>query len=224
MRNSDQNSGISNDQKLSNLREQLRFTRGTADDAKLDDLLNQIRSLEATIKKENKIAVLKRVNKQQAEHRAIITDLLALEFPTEDITTNDGNFHAVKIKKHPSIVEFMTKHPYARFKFEKGLYKSCSIGRDDYNLGKTIYNYGKEDEFKKFETLSEVCQWHGFLEKEMTFSEFTKLETAILKESQRIKAEIKKSEEKIRSLNSHFLNRNNLIRRFDLRAEEYLSI
>jgi hypothetical protein len=227
MENSNQNTVISNEEKLQKLREELRTEYkkydGT-DETRPDQILKQIRDLEALIKNENKIIALKRVNREQAEHRAIITDLLSLDLPIEDITTNDGSFHAVKLKKHPLIIAFMVKHPYAKFSFNDGFYKWCKIGGEQYYLGKTIYEYGKADEFKKFETFSESCDYHGFLEKEMSFSEFIKLESAILKESQKLKNEIKKSEEKIKSLQSHFLTKNNLLRRYNLNTYEYSSI
>ena len=192
---------------------------------RIKKMIAEIKRLETLKKDKEKENQIKRVNKVQAEKREIITQLLSVEFPSEDIRTNDGNFHAVKLKKHPSLVAFMELHPHASFSYDykANIYNSCKIGGYSYTIYEPFYK-DTETTYKRFTDLESSLQWHGILLKEMTFKEFKKLETAIFKETARIKAEIEKSEKKLKDLNVYFLNNENLIQRTDRRGYEYFTI
>lgn len=188
-------------------------------------LIAEIKRLETIKKDREKESQLKKVNKSQAEKRSVIKDLLKVEFPKEDIRTNSGEFHSVKLKKYASLAEFMTLHPDARFSYdyEKKTYTLCRLGGYSYNINKPIYE-NSTTAYERFTDFESCLEWHGILLKEMSFKEFKKREAAIFKECERIKKEIEKSDSKLKELNVYFLSNENLIRRSDRRSYEYFTI
>jgi hypothetical protein len=201
------------------------FTKDGQESPSVKEIIREIKRLETIKKDREKESQLRRVNKVQAEKREIIEQLLSLDFPVEDIRTNDGNFHAVKLKKYTSLVKFMELHPHASFSYDykNNLYTNCKIGGVSYTIFEPNYQNSTVTH-EPFTDLESCLKWHGILLKEMTFKEFKKLETAIFKESERIKEEIKNSENKLKDLKVYFLSNENLVRKMDLRTYEYFTI
>jgi len=212
--------------KLNQLQTELGKKIGNYSESEIDILVDEIRTLEAEIKQDQKIKQLETVNRQQKEHRDFLKDVLSLEIPKEDITTNSGDFHAVKIKKYPQILAFQKKYEYARLNWD---YKANCFNEVDYRGKKyTILKPGcisSEVNYSPWESLQSCLEWHGFLIKPMTLKQFLNKEAAIIKESNRIKSEIEKANEKMKKLDVHFLERNNLIKKDSYnRGQTYYSI
>ena len=152
-------------------------------------------------------------------------DILKVEFPAEDIITNDGNFHAIKVKKFPSLVEFLEKHKYCHsFRFENGSFNTFKYNGETFYIREPEYQSGKDTVYNQFPSISEALKYNGILEKSMTFNKYKSLEAKILKESDRLEAEIEKSKEKIKGWEGYFLERENLINKQRPSYTTYFSI
>lgn len=189
----------------------------------LDVLCEKIRKAEEKIRVSKKETILKAVNKKHKERKQILKTLLDTELPKEDITNNDGTFHASKIKKYPQIMALKDRFDWLRLKIDGNCntYIKVEIGRDSYDLVETIYKSGEPNEYKPFESFESALSYNRIRAKETTLKQFLSLEKKILKESKRIKEEVEKSYQKIKELDSYFLENENLITRRSSNYYEY---
>jgi hypothetical protein len=211
--------------KLNKLQDELGKALDNSITSDIDKLLDEIRALEAEKKENHKRTELERVNRQHKEKREFLKEALKVEFPNEDLRTNEGSLHKTKIKKHPSFQAFVNKYPYASFEFcnQTNKYHIIKKGGETYQILKPSY-IGSEVNYTTFESFETCCKWNHFQIKPMTFKQFQKVETAILKEGEKLKKTIKEHEERIKKLNAYFLECNNLIKKSQERAYSYYSI
>lgn len=191
----------------------------------VDTLVQEIKTLETEKKNLDKKRKLDSVNKKHTERRNFLSEALSIKFPEEDIIVSGGSLHATKVKKYKSLHQFITKHKYATFEFENGSYTVIKNGGERYTLKKPEHKYNEPTKHLNFETVEDALKWNGIMLKPLTFKKFISVEAKILKESERMRKEIEKSNEKLKSLDVHFYNYNDLIRRYDSRSHyEYRSI
>ncbi len=184
----------------------------TATEESIEILVQSIKTLEKEKREAAEIKKLNAVNRKHEERKNFLIELLALEFPKdEDIQNNDGSFHSTKLKKYPSLSEFMEKYKYARFTTDKGIYTECKEGRHTYRILRSHYNSGEPNSYTKFESLEEACSYNWIQFKQMTYKKFQALQKSILKESAKMQKAIAIHNEKINSLNAYFLENEQLI-------------
>ncbi len=176
----------------------------------VDELLIKIKELETEKKEIEQKKKLSTINNKHDKRKLFLEQVLAIELPTEDITTNLGHLHATKLKKYPSLAEFMKENQYVRFIFKNGNYTECKNGQEITYLKKSTYS-DNTTTYADFKDLKEACNYNNIRFDSLNFKKFKALENKILKESERIKAEVKKSIEKLNALDCLFLESENLI-------------
>lgn len=135
---------------LSALIDKLRATYGTAES---DSILEKIRAKEAEIEEAKIIQVLARVNREQEELRNTAKQVWECEQPENDITTNDGSFHAVKVRKYPNLAAL--KYPRATWK--NGKLWEIEIGRKRFQMFEYVDNT-RPATFEDFLRLNSIMQ------------------------------------------------------------------
>lgn len=187
-----------------------------------EEIVKQINDLETEKKNINKRAAVLKMNAGQRSQAKILMQLLKIQYPADDIRTNDGYLHATKIKKYSALAAFAAVYPYVKFEYEAGKYTAAKVQGQRYTILKPEYN-GNERDFISFETFEAAAKWQGIRTKNMSIEQFLSLEKRIIKESKKIEDAIKKSHEKIKKLESYFLESEGLLKRYDLHAYEYRS-
>jgi len=188
---------------------------------KEDAVITEIRKLESAESLHKKTTQLDRVNKEQSERRELLRALMSIEMPTEDIRTQDGSFHAAKIKKYPELMELVNTH-YLRFEFEGGVYHSAK-GNDRFSILKPVYE-GDKRTYTRFDSFNDACDFNGIMREHLTFEKFTKMEREIVTESERMKKEIEKSRETLKEMGAWELVTNNLLRQNQPHVTVYFEI
>lgn len=198
-------------ERLTDLQEELGKAL-SGPDMDYEEIVGKIKALEEEKRQLNKQKLIDKANKRHKEMRNFLKDVLAVNFPKhEDIQNNDGSFHATKVKKYPKIVALMEKYPYTRFTTDNGVYIKAESGRETYTLREPFYSSGKPTVYKDFKTFEDALAYNSIKEKDLTLKQFLKLESKIQKESERIKKEVEKSYQKLKSLDVYYLENENLI-------------
>jgi len=195
----------------------------TTTDQRAKQIMAELKAIDAKQTEQRKREKLNQVNTDHAKKREILTALLSVPMPDEDIRVNDGSFHATKIKRYPEL-KALVDGQYLRFEFAANCYHTAKNSRERFSILEPTYEYGKPDSYKPFESFEAACDYNGILPQEMTFAEFQRIESAVLAESERIKAEISKSQQKMRDLGAFTLSSNNLVRTSQMHVTEYFTI
>ena len=179
----------------------------------IEELCQQIRILEAEIKENKLKAILKKVNKDHETRRAILKDLFSVNFPAEDITTNDRSFHATKVKKYPNLAKY--KYIYADIKRNEQnelFYEQITISEERFRL--VNYHYeGRKTNYSYFETFEEALKMNGIKEKPVKWSEFKKTQKAAIKAAEKVKKALEKYEEEMKKNDHYFFENNQMLNR-----------
>lgn len=148
---------------------------------KEDGLLDKIRAVEAEIKGLKRVQLLENVNRDQNKLRELARLVYDCEQPTEDITTNDGDFHKTKVKKYPKLAALAASE-YIRATWKDGYITEIKSGRNTFYMFKTAYNYGQPTQYTKFETFEAFLNQNSIMIEPLTIEQFNetcaKLEAA----------------------------------------------
>lgn len=159
-------------------------------------VLEQIRAIDDKIKHLNQLALLNRVNKEQSEKRMVASLAWEAEQPTEDITTNDGSLHKVKVKKYPKLAALK----WCKAVFKGGVLFEISIGRETFRMYETKYESGKPDTYVRPETFNEFLALNDIQPEPITIDAYFELESKLAQANKELENAIKAYEEKRRHL------------------------
>jgi len=195
----------------------------------LDQLVKQIKELETEKKTLEKKAILKKVNEQHTKKRNILIELMKINFPEEDITTNSREFHATKVKNIPILNE-LCKNGYvtAEIKTQPSdtnpngsiIYEAITIGGERYRLVNYEYE-GSKCTMNYFKTLDEALNMNGIKKEPVKFSEYTKAERVATKEREKLEKYLKEMDEKLKAVDIYFFESHNLLKRGQERGYTY---
>jgi len=165
---------------LSGLIDILRGTYGTEEHK---SILEKIRAKEAEIKEAKMIQVLARVNREQNELRTAAKQVWECEQPETDITTNDGSFHAVKVRKYPNLAALK----YARATWKDGKLWEIEIGRKRFQM----FQYSDNTRPATFE---DFLRLNSIMPEELTLEAFKEAEAQNAAANAEFQAAVKKLE------------------------------
>jgi len=189
----------------------------------INKISEEIKKLEQEKKDIELKQKIKRTNEKHKAKRKIISLLMEIQFPSEDITTNSCNFHATKLKKVKGLEDFLKLYPYttAEYDHENKVYKSFKINGNRYQFVKYKYEYGKPEQVIKL-NYKEILEYNGIKSKPLSFAVTKKKLQKIFEESQKIEKQIEKYRDKLNKLDVYFLNNEELIyRSSDLHITQY---
>ena len=172
----------------------------------------KINDLELQLKEQKKKERLKVVNELHAKQKDILIEALTIEFPTEDIRTNDLNFHSVKVRKYPTLDAFNKKYPYAVFtyNYKAKKYTHCNLNGKEYRLFVNCYD-NQAETMEVFTDLKQACEYNRIQIKNLTFASFKKQEREILAKCKKVQDAIDKLSKDLKETNGHHLDCEGLI-------------
>lgn len=138
----------------------------------IHDNLPKIRQLESQVKEIRLTARLNNVNKEQERKRNFALLAYNAEQPDTDITTNDGKFHATKVKKYPNLAAI----PYCTAKFKDGKYIEITVNGEKFYMYHTKHEYNKPTEYTRPETFEDFLKLNSITSRDITLQEFKNIE------------------------------------------------
>ncbi len=197
--------------KLNRLQEELCKELTELKDVK--ETIQEIRKLEKELKEKKQKAILKQVNKDHEKKRAILKDLFSVNFPDEDITTNDKSFHATKVKKYPNLSKY--KYLYADIKRNDEnqiFYEQITISGERFRL--INYHYeGTKVNYSYIDTFEELLKVNGIKVKPVKWTEFIKTQKATVRAAEKLKKAIEKYEDEMKKTDRYFFENCSLLSR-----------
>ena len=178
-------------------------------------IFERIREIEAEIAKIETLNTLKAVNRQQAEKRRLAKIAWECEQPEVDITTNSGDFHAVKVKKYPKLAALQ----YGRAKVKDGKIVELKFSGENFTMMRTVYEYGKPDRYERPADFSDFLNLNYIHPEEITEAEYMEM----IAENDRINKEMQEAIEKYEAEKSRLnLFRLSHIGLFEQRSAKHL--
>jgi hypothetical protein len=168
----------------------------------IKETMFKIKAIDTRISKERKIALLNSVNQKQARLRELALQAWEAEQPLQDITTNDGSFHAVKVRKYPKLAALK----YVSAKFEDGKLITLRIDGEKFNMYSAHYDYAKPTEYTRPATFDEFLKLNTIMPKDMTLEEFETIIEANEKINNTLKAAIETASAEQKKLNMYSLS------------------
>jgi hypothetical protein len=150
------------------LQAELSNLRGAEDAKRIIAALNANSSESKQLKR---VQLLARVNREQARLREIAAQVWECEQPSTDITTNDGSFHAVKVRKFPKLAALEN----ARAKFENGVMTQLNVDGHRFYLVTSKHEYNQPTVYTRHESLTALIAFHSILPEELTIDKYNKL-------------------------------------------------
>ena len=125
--------------------------KGVKTNEEWDELLEKFKAKELELKQAARAEFLADTNRRHDKLRALAVKVWACEQPTEDITTNDGSWHKVKVKKYPNIAAL----EYSYGKFREGKLELIHVNGEKFRLLKWI-NDSRPDTFEEFLSINYI--------------------------------------------------------------------
>jgi hypothetical protein len=165
-----------------------------------DEIVLKIKAIEQEINDTRIFDKLKSTNAEQSRLRELALLAWNAEQPTEDITTNSGQFHASKIKKYPNLAAL----PYCTAEFQDGQIKELRINGIRFYMVRTEYVSGQPTKYTRPETFSDFLKLNSITEQDMQLSDFKKMIAEIEQINAEFKEAVKKFDSQKTSLSMYF--------------------
>jgi hypothetical protein len=174
----------------------------------IEQNLPKIHELEAQIKDIRLTDKLTSINREQERKRNLALLAYNAEQPDTDITTNDGKFHATKVKKYPNLAAL----EYCHAKYREGKYTELTINGHSFSMYQTKHQYNKPTEYTRPATFQEFLQLNSITEKDITLQEFKNLQERNTKINAEFQAAIEKFDQQKKELEMYFYSHIGLFR------------
>ncbi len=190
--------------------------------AKLDtgnpkDILKLLKENEKKGKDLARIELLAQTNNKYARLRTLAAQAYECEQPTEDITTNDGSFHKVKVKKYPNLAALQ----YASAKWEDNKITRITINGEKFTMFQQKHEYQKETVYTRPETFEAFLDLNSIPQADITIEQYNEIGEKLALLNEQLKKDIAKYEQGLKDLNYSSLNYWGLIGQHDMHLYEY---
>ncbi len=132
---------------------------------------NKLQTLKEELKQAERSKMIADVNRKQTALRELAKTAWNCEQPTEDITTSDGSFHKVKVKKYPVLASI----PYLYAKFKDNHLTEISINGHKFQMYAVKYEYGKPDTYTRPETFEQFLAINSIQAEDITLDKFNEI-------------------------------------------------
>lgn len=187
-------------QEISVLRNQLRESKPAEN---IKNIIAQIKVLEAEQAQNNKIDLLRKVNREQNNLRELAKIAFNCEQVKEDIVISGGYFHKTKVKKYPVLASLGNN---VRAKFENGTITQLTINGHTFYMVKSKYEYGKETTHTRYATFEELLKANSILLEDLTLEKFNELTEKIEAANSELKEALNKYSKQCDDLEMHLFN------------------
>ena len=183
-----------------------------------DEIMPLLRANEAAIKELDKITLLKNINSKYSRLRDMALQAYECEQPNEDITTNDGSFHKVKVKKYPKIEALK----YGRATFENNKLTRLTINGEKFNMFREQYEYNNPTVYTRPETFNEFLALNSIPESDITIEQYNAMAERLNVLNDKLRKDIKEYENGLKMLKISSLNYWGLASQHNVNLYEYL--
>lgn len=154
--------------------------------------------------------LLSGVNNTQNRKRELAKKAYECEQPNEDITTNTGDFHKVKVKKYPVLAAL--KYTYA--KFENGVLYELNINGEKFTMYSKEYNGSKEKPtYTRPQTFNDFLELNNISNEDITLEKFNEISTTIKEANETFRKQVEDYKNTMENMNAYNLECYKLIYR-----------
>jgi hypothetical protein len=192
---------------IQNLQNQMQNLRISLTSENYEETVKKMQSIDRQIKAAKVAELLSNVNNKQKRTREAAVQAWECEQPTEDITTNNGDFHKVKVKKYPKLSALK----YADAKFENNVLYVLSTNGEKFTMYNKKYNGNETPTYTRPASFAEFLQLNHISPEDITADQFTEISNTIKEANEELQSHIKAYSAKMDSLNAYSLECWNLI-------------
>jgi hypothetical protein len=160
-------------------------------DGKDDEILKLIQQKRDEIDYAERVNFLEQVNREHTRKRELAAQVWECEQPTEDVTTNDGSWHKVKIKKYPKLAAL----PYGNAKYEDGVLTYIRTNGEKFRV--VNYDNKRPDSFDEFLKLNYI------MPEPMSIEQYNELDEQLQAAENELENAIKAYSEKMNRIKAH---------------------
>ena len=172
-----------------------------------EETVRQMQEIDRQIKTVKVTELLNNVNSKQKRTREAAAQAWECEQPIEDITTNTGDFHKVKIKKYPKLEALK----YVSAKFENGFLYVLHINGEKFTMYEKKYNGSDTPTYTRPASFADFLKLNHIAPADITSEQFTEISNTIKEANEELKKQIEEYSRKMDNLNAYSLECYNLI-------------
>jgi hypothetical protein len=172
-----------------------------------EETVKQMQEIDKQIKNVKVIELLNNVNSKQKRIREAAAQAWECEQPSEDITTNTGDFHKVKVKKYPKLEALK----YVSAKFENGFLYVLHVNGEKFTMYEKKYNGDQPPTYTRPASFADFLKLNHISPADITAEQFTEISSTIKEANEELQNHIKAYRAKMDSLNAYSLECWNLI-------------
>lgn len=192
---------------IQELRSEMQNLRFALTSENYNETVKQMQEIDKQITAAKITDLLNNVNGKQKGLREAAAQAWECEQPAEDITTNTGDFHKVKVKKYPKLEALK----YSSAKFENGFLYELRVNGEKFTMYQKKYNGDQPPTYSRPASFADFLKLNHISPEDITADQFTEIENKIKESNEELESHIKAYSNKMDGLNSYSLQCWNLI-------------
>lgn len=192
---------------IENLKRDMQNLRLSLTSENYDETLGKMKAIDKQITAAKIEKFLSDINSKQKRLRDAAALLWECEQPTEDITTNNGDFHKVKVKKYPKLAALK----YAYGTFENNILYVISLNGEKFTMYQKKYNGNELPTYTRPASFADFLELNVISKEDITMEQFTEIQTTIKAANEELKKQIDNYGAKMDSLKAYSLECINLV-------------
>ena len=186
---------------IQDLQKELQNLRLSVNSENYEQTLSKMREIDKQISLAKTTELLNGVNSTQKRKRELALQAWECEQPNEDITTNTGEFHKVKIKKYPILGA--VKYAYA--KFENCFLYELSINGEKFTMYHKKYNGNEKPTYTRPASFADFLTLNYINHEDITAQQFAEISNTIKEANEAFREHVKAYNQKMDNLNAYQL-------------------
>lgn len=183
-----------------------------------NEIFPLLKENENALKQLAKVQLLKDVNSKYSRLRELAKQAFECEQPTEDITTNGGDFHKTKVKKYPKIAALK----YADATWKDDRITKLTINGESFYMYATKHEYNKPTEYTRPETFTDFLKLNTIPTEDITMQQYSAMCDKLDELNRELKADIEKYKQGLESINYSSLSHWGLLGQHNVNLYEYI--
>ena len=151
-----------------------------------EETVRQMQEIDRQIKTVKVTELLNNVNSKQKRTREAAAQAWECEQPIEDITTNTGDFHKVKVKKYPKLEALK----YVSAKFENNVLYILSLNGEKFTMYSKQYNGSEPPTYTRPASFADFLKLNHIAPADITAEQFTEISNTIKEANEELRKQI----------------------------------
>lgn len=184
---------------IQELQRQMQNLRIALTSENYEDTVNEMQAIDKQITAAKATELLNKVNGTQKRTREAAAQAWECEQPAEDITTNNGDFHKVKVKKYPKLEALK----YVSAKFENNFLYTLHVNGEKFTMYHKQYNGSNRPTYSRPSSFADFLQLNHISPEDITAERFTEIENKIKEANEELQNHIESYSKKMDSLKAY---------------------